>query len=78
MSNSDFIYRYPSLLRLLLEVGGDAVTTDVGWDGRTLLQVALQKLSEKEWIEEVIRTLLEYGPHVDTTNSNGLTIFSDS
>ena len=92
LSNCDFIYQYPSLLRLLLEVGGNAVINDVGWDGRTLLQVALQKLvnvSEKEGIdevirieevikiEEVIRILLEYGAHVDTTNSKGLTLFSD-
>ena len=37
LSNCDFIYLYPSLLCLLLEVGGDAVINDVGWDGRTLL-----------------------------------------
>ena len=91
LSNSDFIYQYPSLLRLLLEVGGNTVINDVGWDGRTLIQVALQKLvfvSEKEGIdealrieevtriEEVISILLEYGAHVDTTNSRALTFFS--
>ena len=80
LSNSDFIYLYPSLLCLLLEVGGDAVINDVGWDGRTLLQVALKKAVNAykiESIEEVIRILLEYGAHVDTTNSKGLTLFSD-
>ena len=80
LSNSDFIYQYPSLLRLLLEVGGDAVINDVGWDGRTLLQVALKKAVNAykvERIEEVIKILLEYGAHVDTTNSKGLTLFSD-
>ena len=77
LSNSDFIYQYPSLLRLLLEVGGDAVINDVGWDGTTLLQVALKKAVNAYKVEEVIRILLEYGAHVDTTNSNGLTLFSD-
>ena len=80
LSNCDFIYRYPSLLCLLLEVGGDAVINDVGWDGRTLLQVALKKAVNAykfERIEEVIRILLEYGAHVDTTNSKGLTLFSN-
>ena len=80
LSNCDFIYRYPSLLRLLLEVGGDAVINDVGWDGRTLLQVALKKAVNAykvERIEEVIRILLEYGAHADTTNRKGLTLFSD-
>ena len=80
LSNSDFIYQYPSLLCFLLEVGGDAVINDVGWDGRTLLQVALKKAVNAykiERIEEVIRILLEYGTHVDTTNSKGLTLFSD-
>ena len=80
LSNCDFIYRYPSLLRLLLEVGGDAVINDIGWDGRTLLQVALKKavnVHKIERIEEVIRILLEYGAHVDTTNSKSLTLFSD-
>ena len=80
LSNSGFIYEYPSLLRLLLEVGGDAAINDVGWDGRTLLQVALQeaiKTYQIYTIEEVIRILLKYGIHVDTTNSKGLTLFSD-
>ena len=80
LSNSDFIYKYPSLLRLLLEVGGDAVINDVGWDGRTLLQVALKKAVNAykiERIEEVIKILLEYGAHADTTNCKGLTLFSD-
>ena len=80
LSNSGFIYLYPSLLRLLLEVGGDTVINDVGWDGRTLLQVALQEAVNAyklEKIEEVISILLEYGAHVDTTNSKGLTLFSD-
>ena len=90
LSNSWFIYQYPSLLRLLLEVGGDAAINDVGWDGRTLLQVALKSLvyeggdkseviriRELIKIEEVIRILLEYGAHVDTTNRKGLTLFSD-
>ena len=80
LSNCDFIYRYPSLLCLLLEVGGYAVINDVGWDGRTLLQVALKKAvnaDKVERIEEVIRMLLEYGAHVDTTDSKGLTLFSD-
>ena len=79
LSNSDFIYLYPSLLRLLLEVGGDTAINDVGWDGRTLIQVALQKAVNAykiERIEEVISILLEYGAHVDTTNSKGLTLFS--
>ena len=80
LRNSDFIYLYPSLLRLLLEVGGDAVINDVGWDGRTLLQVALKRAVNAykiERIEEVIKILLEYGAHVDTTNRKGLTLFSD-
>ena len=79
LSNSDFIYLYPSLLRLLLEVGGDTAINDVGWDGRTLLQVAFQEAVNAykiEKIEEVISILLEYGAHVDTTNSKGLTLFS--
>ena len=37
LSKSDFIYQYPSLLCLLLEVGGDAVINDIGWDGISLL-----------------------------------------
>ena len=80
MSNTIFIYRYPSLLCHLLEVGGDAVVNDVGWDGRTLLQVAFKKAVNAykvERIEEVTRILLEYDAHVDTTNSKGLTLFSD-
>ena len=80
LSKSDFIYLYPSLLRLLLEVGGDAAINDVGWDGRTLLQVALNKAVNAykiERIEEVLRILLDYGAHVDTTNSKGLSLFSD-
>ena len=80
LSNSGFIYEYPSLLRLLLEVGGDAAINDVGWDGRTLLQVALReaiKTYQIYTIEEVIRILLKYGIHVDTTNRKGLTLFSD-
>ena len=80
LSNSDLIYRYPSLLCLLLEVGGDAVINVVGCDGRTLLQVALKKAFNAykiERIKEVIRILLEYGAHVDTTNIKGLTLFSD-
>ena len=43
LSNSDFIYRYSSLLCLLFEVGGDAVINVVGWDERSLLQVALKR-----------------------------------
>ena len=35
LSNCDFIYQCPSLLCLLLEVGGDAVINVVGWDRRT-------------------------------------------
>ena len=80
MPNSDFIYQYPSLLCLLLEVGGDAVINDVRWDGRTLLQVALKKAVNAyklENIGEVIRILLEYDAHVDITNSKGLTLFID-
>ena len=87
LSKSNFIYRYPSLLRLLLEVGGDAVINNVGWDGRTLIQLALQEAYKIERVEkfirlfyemeEVIRILLEYGAHVDTTNSKGLTLFND-
>ena len=80
LSISNSIYLYPSLLRLLLEVGGDTVINDVGWDGRTLLQVALQEAVNAYKIgriEEVISILLEYGAHVDTTNSKGLTLFSD-
>ena len=76
------MYQLPiALLRLLLEVGGDAVINDVGWDGRSLLQVALKKAVNAykvERIEEVIRILSKYGAHVDTTNNNCLTIFSDS
>ena len=80
LTNSDLVYRYPSLLCLLLELGGDAVINDVEWDERTLLQVTLKKLViayKIERIEEVIRILLEYGAHVDTTNSKDLTLFSD-
>ena len=80
LSHSDLIYQYPSLLCFLLEVGGDAVINVVGCDGRTLLQVALKKAVNEykvEGIEEVIRILLKYGAHVDTTNSKGLTLFSD-
>ena len=80
LSNCDFIYQCPSLLYLLLEVGCDPVINDAGWDGRTLLQVALKKAINAykiETIEEVIRILLEHGAHVDTTNSKGLTLFSD-
>ena len=43
LSNSDLIYRYPSLLCLPTEVRGDTVINVVGWDGRTILEVALKK-----------------------------------
>ena len=72
---------YPSLLRVLLKAGADEIINEVDCHGRTILMEAVEGLygglfPTIEAGSEVIKILLQYGAHIDTTNSEGLTLFS--
>ena len=74
---------YPSLLELLLQSGADVVINDIvpipdenqQYENTILLE--LLRYPSMEFFSKVLKILVEYGAHIDTTNSKGLTIFSE-
>ena len=78
-------FEYPSLLELFLQKGADVVINDivpVRDDHKhryknTILHTLLYHHHEKEYFFKVLQILVQYGAHIDTTDSKRLTVFSN-
>ena len=76
----------PSVLELILQAGADVVINDIvpvrdDYKHRyenTILHTLLYYHKRKRYFLEILRILIEYGAHIDTTNSRGSTIFTCS
>ena len=82
----DLFFQCPSLLKLFLHKGADVVINDIvpvpdklkcRYSNTVLLTLLCHHYKERYFLT-VLKILVEYGAHIDTTNSEGLTIFSST